>query len=101
MQFETEKGRLVIRAAAKLHYLLVDYREATGNPDVLTFSGMVPYFKDLTSDVRKRGRPLEDESAVDALGVGVRYRLSKRLVDTGMTRSGESRKRRRNYGLQN
>ena len=101
MQFETEKGRLVIRAAAKLHNFSVDFRESTGNPDVLTFSGMVPYFKNLTSDVRKRGHPSVDESAVEALGIGVRNRLAKRLEEAGMTRLGESRKRRRNYGLQN
>ena len=106
MAFDLEKCRRVIRACAKLHNYLVDYRvefaEDSDNSDnsyiSLDIAGSVPVFKGLNPNSRKRGRPTEDEALLTDIGRRIRMKIATQLKAAGMSRSSESRKRRKTYG---
>ena len=108
MAFDLEKCRRVIRACAKLHNYLVDYRveftEDTDNSDnsyiSMDLAGSVPVFKGMNPDPKKRGRPTEDETLLTDMGRRIRMKITTQLKAAGMSRSSESRKRRKTYGQQ-
>ena len=60
MHFEMNKCRMVIRASAKIHNFLVDYREAHKidvRDDFISFETAVPAFRDLSADIKKKVAP--------------------------------------------
>ena len=75
MNFDLDKCRLVVRAAAKLNNFFVGFQEETVKDiNAVTFSETTPYFKHLVCDARSRGRPTTDKSHIEVLGVGTRKR---------------------------
>ena len=104
MHWELNKCRNVIRASAKIHNFLVDYREAhmtDVRDDFISFEDAVPIFRDLGVDKNKKGRLTKEENEVTNLGIGLRKRLANDLLNAGLVHGKDSRKRRKTYGRQN
>ena len=106
MSFDLQKCRKIVRAAAKIHNFLVDYRELHGeNTDTkyvsFNLAGIIPLSKNLNPDPKKRGRPTVDEAVLVDMGRNLRTQLTTKLKAAGLVRGNESRKRRKTYGLQN
>ena len=104
MGFHLQKAREIIRACAKMHNFLVDYRTEHGeNSETLyvSFNEIeTTVIKDLNPDPKKRGRPTDDEQRITDLGTQLRRDIATRIKNAGLVRPSDSRKRRRTYGLQ-
>ena len=104
MHFELNKGRNIIRASAKIHNFLVDYREAhmvDVRDDFISLDETVTVFRDMGADIKGVGRPTEEEAKVTHIGIGLRKRLATDLVNAGLVRCTDRSKRRKTYGRQN